>query len=136
MTLTLRDAQGAAVQSAVQQVPAGEQRLLLVSELSPAPPAGFYGMLEASADAPIDAVGFTRIINDRGEEVLAGLPVLTTPTEPPDAPHRYVYAVDGDTWASEWWLLSQQAQPLQTTLDFTDAAGSERFLPMEEPGTP
>lgn len=136
VTLTLQDRQGVLVSSSVVQVPAGQQQLVLASQLVPAPPAGFFGQLRASAPSALDAVGFTRTVNARGEEILAGLPVLTAAADAPGTPRRFVFAVDGDTFASEWWLLSAESAPRRATLHFSDTAGDERFLPMEAPATP
>lgn len=136
VTLTLYDRQGTEAGTWTVEVPAGGQRVQLVSGLSPAPPAAFFGQLQATASASIDAVGFTRTVNGRGEEILAGLPVLTTPTEAPGTPHRFAFAVDGDTYTSEWWLLSSDGTARDATLRFADGAGAERFLPMQAPSTP
>ncbi|MCC6641484.1 MAG: hypothetical protein IT386_10015 [Deltaproteobacteria bacterium] len=136
VTIDLQDRQGVTAGTWVVEVPAGAQRVQRVSELVPAPPAGFFGQLRASAAAQIDAVGFTRTVNGRAEEIVAGLPVLTSPEEAPGAAHRFPFAVDGDTFASEWWLLSTESGARQATLHFVDGAGAERFLPMQAPETP
>jgi len=137
VTLRLEDGLGGAAGTWTLDVPAGEQRLQLVSELVPAPPAGFLGQLRGSAPSAIDAVGFTRTLNARSEEILAGVPVLTTESpDPPDTVHRFPYAVDGDTFASEWWLFSNEAAPRGAGFRFADTAGAEHFLPMQAPATP
>ncbi len=135
-TLTLYDRQGAAAGTWTVPVPAGAQRMQRVSDLSPAPPAGFFGRLRTSAPSAVYAVGFTRTVNTRGEEIFAGLPGLTSPADSPGALHRFPFAVDGDTYASEWWLLSEESAARAATLRFADTSGAERFLPMQAPATP
>jgi len=134
--LTLVDGQGGTVSTHTVPLPADAQRAVLVSELDPAPPAGFFGQLLAAAPAPVEAVGFTRMVNGRGEEVLAGFPVLGPTGDAPDTPHHYAYAKDGDTWSSEWWLLSDLAAPVTASLSLVDDQGRPRNLPMEAPATP
>ncbi len=136
VTLLLEDGHGGAAGVWTLDVPAGEQRLQLVSELVPAPPVGFFGQLRANAPSAIDAMAFTRTLNARGEEILAGVPLVTVPTDPPDAVHGFPFGVDGDTFASEWWLFSSEAAPRRATFHFADAAGDESVLPMQAPSTP
>jgi hypothetical protein len=136
VTLSLTDRQGASAGTWTLEVPAGEQRLQLVGELSPAPPEGFFGQLLVSAPSAIDGVGLGRTVNARGEEILAGLPVLTAPTDAPGTARHFPLALDGDTFASEWWLLSSESGAREATLRFRDRTGTERFLPMRAPATP
>jgi len=132
LALELWSGGGAAVGSAALVVPPGAQRLVLASELFPAAGAAFHGQLRASADQDVDVAGFTRAVNTRGEEVIAGVPALDPAPGAPDQTHVFAYAVDGDTFASEWWLLGGA----DADLDLRDAAAQPRFLPMEAPSTP
>jgi len=134
LALELWSGAGAAAASAQLVVPPGGQRLVLASELFPAAGSAFHGQLRASADLEVDVSGFTRTLNTRGEEVIAGVPALDPTPGAPGAAHVFAYAVDGDTFASEWWLLAGAAAAAD--LDLRDAAGAPRFLPMEAPSTP
>ena len=134
--LTLRDGPGAVVGTTSLLVPAGAQRLATVSSLFPGAAAGLFGQLEASASSPLFAVAATRAQNGRGEEIWAGLPVLDGSVGAADADHAYAFAVDGDTWRSEWWMLGPDATPRRVTLVVTGASGEERTLPMHPPVTP
>lgn len=134
LTFTLQSGAGLAVASTELVVPAGAQRLVLVSEIFPEAGAAFHGQLRASADGPVDVAGFTRVVNGRGEEVIAGVPALDAAPGAPGEAHLFAYAVDGDTFGSEWWLLGGDAA--SADLDLRDAAGQPRLLPMEAPSTP
>ncbi len=136
VTLTLTGGQGDVAGVWTLVVPPGQQRVQLVSELSPPPPPGFFGQLRSTAPSALDTTGFTRTTNARGEEILAGLPALTAASPMADLAQRFPFAIDGDTFASEWWLVSSEGQPRVSEFHFADDAGAERFLPMEAPATP
>lgn len=136
VSFVLRDGPGAVVDTASLLVPAGAQRLATVSSLFASAPAGLLGQLEVSAPSDLFAVAASRAQNARGEEIWAGLPVLDDSAGAADADHAYDFAVDGDTWASEWWMLGPDATPRRVTLAVTGASGEERTLPMRAPLTP
>lgn len=136
VSFTLRDGPGAVVDTASLLVPAGAQRLATVSSLFPTAPPGLFGQLEAVAPGDLYAVAATRAQNGRGEEIWAGLPVLDAGAGAVDVDHAYAFAVDGDTWGSEWWMLGPDATPRRVTLVVTGDSGEERTLPMHPPVTP
>lgn len=134
VSLTLRSRTGAQVATAALSVPPAAQRLVLVSELFPGVVSDFRGRVEANAPWALDVAGFTRALNARQEEVMAGIPVLAPAAGAPDETHVFAYAADGDTLGSEWWLLGDDGGTV--TIDLRDASAARRVLPMEAATTP
>jgi hypothetical protein len=141
VALTLADAQGVAVENASLDLAPGAQRLVTVSTLFPSASTGFYGQLRATASVPLEAIGIARATSGRGEELWTAYPVLTSGSEGSESEavgseHAHAYAVDGDTWSSEWWFVNFESGARDVTLDLRDESGAARHLPMQEPGTP
>lgn len=136
VALTLADAQGVAVENASLDIAPGEQRLVTVAALFPSASAGFYGQLRAVASVPVEAIGIAHATSGRGEDLWTAYPVLTSGSEPAGSEHAHAYAVDGDTWSSEWWFVNFESGARDVTLDLRDESGAVRHLPMQEPGTP
>ncbi|MCU0304887.1 MAG: hypothetical protein MUC56_12615 [Thermoanaerobaculales bacterium] len=115
---------------------ADRQRLVLVGELFPGIPADHRGSVVASSGAPIWTVGVLRLVNGRGEQILAGFPAPGTEAPDPNGGPATVYpfAVDGDSWSSEWWLLGSLSNGATAVgLTFTGERGEPLRLPMEWP---
>lgn len=132
-TLTLRDGGGATVGSVDVLVPAGGQVAISCRSLFPAAGA-LKGTLTGSVAGPIgaavDAVGFLRRVNERGEELLAGFPVLDGEPGGNDVVPVFPLALDGDSWHSEWSLWNATAGELVTRLVF-QADGRTIYFPFE-----
>ena len=132
-TLTLRDSGGGTVGSVDVPVPAGRQ--VAVSCRSLFPSAGdlqgsLTGTVAGPAGATLDAVGFLRRVNERGEEILAGFPVLDGATGTRDLVPVFPLALDGDTWRSEWSLWNATPADLVTRLVF-QGDGRPPYFPFE-----
>lgn len=120
-SLTLRDGGGATIGSEVVLVPAGGQVAISCRSLFPAAGAlkgTLGGAVAGPLGATVDAVGFLRRINERGEELLAGFPVLDGGAGEKDLVPVFPLALDGDTWHSEWSLWNATPTELVTRLVF------------------
>ncbi len=135
VAMTLADAQGVAVANTSIDLAAGEQRLVMLATLFPSASTSFYGQLIGRASTPLDTIGIARATSGRGEELLTAYPVLESGGAIAGSERTYAYAVDGDTWSSEWWFVNFEAAARSVTLELRDDAGAPRHLPMQEPGT-
>jgi hypothetical protein len=131
--LILRNAAGTTVGSAEVSVPAGGQ--MAISCRSHFPEAGaLEGTLAGSVVGPpgatVDAVGFLRRINERGEEILAGFPVLDGAGGWSEGVTVFPLALDGDSWRSEWSFWNATPTELVTGLVF-HGDGRPTYFPFE-----
>jgi cysteine-rich repeat protein len=136
LTVELLDEAGDAVDTTTVDLAADRQRLALAGELFPGAPSSLRGSILVTSSAPIFAVGVLRLVNGRGEQILAGFPVPgAEPPDPNGGPSAvYPYAVDGDSWSSEWWQLGAMSSGATTvSLKFTGEQGAPLHLPMEWP---
>ncbi|MCP4656189.1 MAG: hypothetical protein GY856_12320 [bacterium] len=172
--LSAADVDGVECGTVTVAVPAEGQVVALTQELLRCTRGSFRGILRGSSASPVDAVGLLRRFNQRGEEILAGFPVLDVRDQSPgdskdfsdgfesgdvlawstvkglefgapaarsaqsaaaptvDFPPCFPYAVDGDSWSSEWWFLNPSSEPRSVDLNFRGESGETRYLPMEE----
>lgn len=132
-TLTLRDAGGESVGTADVPVPAGGQVAVSCRSLFPAT-GDIRGTLAGTVTGPngatLDVVGFVRRVNERGEEILAGFPVLDGSAGTSDAVPVFPLALDGDSWRSEWLLWNATSADLITRLVF-QGDGRPTYFPFE-----
>jgi hypothetical protein len=135
--LVLADADGAQQASASLGIAPGAQEVVWVGESFSGVASDFAGLLEGTSASGFDAVGVLRQVNGRGEEILAGFPVrdLTAGSDP-DGLRRYVWAIDGDSWASEFWFMNGSSAERSADLAFVDASGRSLHLPMEASDRP
>jgi hypothetical protein len=89
--------------------------------------AGFKGQIVVLANIPLHAVAFLRTANARGEEILAGFPALTDEPQPPTS----AFAIDGDSWRSEWWFVNRSDGPLASRLFFFGLDGATVYFPVQ-----
>ncbi len=131
--LTLRNGAGTTVGSAEVTVPAGRQVAISCRSLFQATGA-LEGTLSGSVLGPpgatVDAVGFLRRVNERGEEILAGFPVLDGGAGRVDAVPVFPLALDGDSWRSEWSFWNATPTELVTRLAFK-GDGRLTYFPFE-----
>ena len=86
----------------------------------------FKGQIVAQTNLPVHAVGFLRVVNGRGEEILAGFPALTEAAQPLTS----ALALDGDSWRSEWWFVNKSDTPLATRLMYYGLDGRTVYFPI------
>jgi len=132
-TLTLRDSGGGTVGSADVPVPAGGQVAISCRSLFPSAgdlQGSLAGTVAGPNGATLDVVGFLRRVNDRGEEILAGFPVLDGAAGTRDLAPVFPLALDGDSWRSEWSLWNATPADLVTRLVF-QRDGRTAYFPFE-----
>ncbi|MDX9734049.1 MAG: hypothetical protein RBU36_07980 [Thermoanaerobaculia bacterium] len=132
-TLTLRDSGGGTVGTVDVPVPPGGQ--VAVSCRSLFPSAGdlqgsLAGTVTGPGGATLDVAGFLRRVNERGEEILAGFPVLDGTAGTSDVAPVFPLALDGDSWRSEWFLWNATPADLVTRLVF-QGDGRPAYFPFE-----
>jgi len=128
--MSLIDSNGVDVASTTVSVPAGGQILALVREVFPAAGDDFQGVVTSSCGAETDAVGVLRQLNGRGEQILAGFPALDASSGGGEG--VFPFAVDGDSWSSEWWQIGWWLEsPATSTFEFLGDEGEVIHLPME-----
>lgn len=88
------------------------------------------GSVVGPPGAAVDAVGFLRRVNERGEEILAGYPVLDGGAGRIDAVPVFPLALDGDSWRSEWSFWNATPAELVTRLVF-QGDGRPTYFPFE-----
>jgi hypothetical protein len=108
----------------------GAQRLLLASALFPSAPMDFRGVLEAVAPAAIAGVGVLKSTNAGGDDILTGFPALDD-AAPAAASRLFAYAIDGDSYSSEWFFLNRAAAAANIEMTFTGESGERIYLPVE-----
>ncbi len=132
-SLTLRDSVGGTVGSADVPVPAGGQVAVSCRSLFPSSSdvqGTLAGTVAGPTGATLDVVGFFRHENDRGEEILAGFPVLDGAAGTRDLVPVFPLALDGDSWRSEWFLWNATPADLVTRLVFR-GDGRPTYFPFE-----
>jgi hypothetical protein len=129
VTLRLRELGGAEFGSTVVNVPAGGQVLTLARSLFPSAGAAFSGTLETSSTNPVAGVGLLRSVSDRGDDIVAGVPAMDGDAATSSEPLLFPYAIDGDSYASEWWLQNAAAAAGRVRLAFTGEDGLTRYFP-------
>lgn len=128
--MSLIDSDGSEIATTTVSVPAGGQVLALVSEIFPTTGDDFQGVVTSSCGAETDAVGVVRQVNGRGEQILAGFPALDAASG--GAASVFPFAVDGDSWSSEWWQIGWWLDgPATSTFTFFGDEGEIIHLPME-----
>lgn len=128
--MSLIDPDGSEIATTSVSVPAGGQVLALVSEIFPSAGDDFQGVVTSSCGAETDAVGVVRSVNGRGEQILAGFPALDAASG--DVDSVFPFAVDGDSWSSEWWQIGRWLGSSTTsTFTFFGDEGEVIHLPME-----
>ena len=102
-------------------------QVVVSSDALPQPvPADFKGQIVAQTNLPVNAVAFLRVVNGRGEEILAGFPALTEAGQPLTS----ALAIDGDSWRSEWWFVNKSDTPLATRLFYYGLDGQTVYFPV------
>lgn len=129
VTLSLRDASGSAGTPVPVLVPAGAQRALSAGDLFPEG-VSFRGTLEGAAPRNVDVVGFFRRASGRGEDLLAGFPVLEAADPPPAGAALFPFATDGDSWRSAWCFVNLRPEPLDARLAFRNSSGEAAYFPI------
>jgi len=134
LNISLYDMSGSEVRTAVVSLPASGQILLLGRELFPSVGETFRGVLRGTSPSAVEAAGVLRQINGRGEQILAGFPVLgSSPGDPPVGESEiFGFAIDGDSWSSEFWQVNTwSTNPATISFSFTGEVGETVNLPME-----
>ena len=131
--LLLHNETGAPFVGTAMILPAEGQSLVSTRALFPETQEDQRGFLSVISSQSIDVAGVFSATNGRDEMIISGFPVLARDiTEASEAQH-YGYAVDGDTWASEWWFLNEAAGARNVSVTYRRANGTRRYLPMAEP---
>lgn len=133
-TLTLRDGGGATVGSVDVPVPAGGQVAISCRSLFPAAD-GQKRNSDWNGPSPIgaavDAVGFLRRVNERGEEIVAGFPVLDGEPGARMSSRSSRSPSTSNSWHSEWSLWNATAAELVTKLLFHGVRTDDLTCPFE-----
>jgi hypothetical protein len=107
-------------------IAAGAQVVVATDALPQLVEADFKGQLVVQANIPVHAVAFLRVVNGRGEEILAGFPAMTDAEQPSTS----ALAIDGDSWRSEWWFVNRSDTPLATRLFYYGLDGQTVYFPV------
>jgi hypothetical protein len=103
-------------------------QVVIASDALPAPVAAdFAGQIVVQANIPLHAVGFLRKVNARGEEILAGFPALTDELQPATS----AFAIDGDSWRSEWWFINRSDAAVAARLFYYGLNGETVYFPVQ-----
>jgi len=132
--MSLLDMEGNVVDTKMVSLPKSNQNLLLGREIFPSVDQSFQGVLMGSTTEPVEAVGILRQVNGRGEQIIAGFPVLgpSTGGPPSGGAEVFPFAIDGDSWSTEIWQVgSWSTSPTTVSFSFTGEVGETTYLPME-----
>lgn len=125
-TLTLRavDAGGVLRGQATLVVPPQSQRVVTAASV-PAVDAAFRGLVSMASDIPVFAAGYLDVVNERGEDLLAGFPL------PGRAGARtFPFVADGDSWQTRLWFSNPSGSSQHLDITFSGESGQRVYLPM------
>jgi photosystem II stability/assembly factor-like uncharacterized protein len=129
LTARLLTEDGAEADSVPVSVAAGAQVVVFVRDLFPSIGPGFRGILEVTTVDSVSAAGMFRSVNYRGDTLLAGFPAINGETAVVGSEIAYAYAIDGDSYSSEWWFLNSSSSSGRLRLAFTGEDGVTRYFP-------
>jgi hypothetical protein len=89
-------------------------------------PAAFRGMMVVNLSIPVHGVGYSRVTNSRGEDIVAGFPLMATA---PLGTITFPLAIDGDSWQSEWWLSNNTLDSQQVGFSFNGT--TKTYFPIQ-----
>ncbi|HVT16743.1 MAG TPA: hypothetical protein VHQ90_11280 [Thermoanaerobaculia bacterium] len=131
--LSLRGLDGVELAAATVAVPGAGQVVVWARQTFPQLPDSSRGVLLGTCSAPLEAVGLFWKANGRGEDIVAGFPLLDGAATPAPQPWNLPFTVDGDSWSAEWWFFNPSPAASTVPLAFSGPQGERRYLPMEVP---